>query len=178
MIDAYTQFTAVQRNAGVTCVLATGRLMVSVILLDQHTEPRLNDLADYIRTIRKQRGYSLSELACRSGLSKSELSSIENRRIKVPGVEKRRSLARALGVSHMDILIAAGELDPAEIPIEGRPVEPFVPGDPRRALYNRMLDVHWTDTRLISIIDQLDRMLELDRGHTPQVLLAKMIEED
>ena len=48
------------------------------------------------------------------------LSDIERDRIKLPNADVRRRLAKALGVSHLDLLIAAGELLPEEVVAAGK----------------------------------------------------------
>lgn len=87
-------------------------------------------------------GLSQSELSRISGVSTSDLSGIMQGRIKLPGADKRRRLAKALGVSHLDLLVAAGEItqeelgtvagvvernsdDPRERTVEWRYPEPF-----------------------------------------------------
>lgn len=71
-------------------------------------------LGSYVKERRDRLGMSLTALAIKAGLSKSELSALERGRISLPGADKRRRLAAALGVSHLDLLVAAGELTEAE----------------------------------------------------------------
>src|SRR5262245_33677345 len=85
-----------------------------------------NGLGGYVRARRDRNGWSLTSLAARSGLSKSELSAIEAGKIKLPGADKRRRLAEALSVRHVDLLVAAGEITADEagegtIPAADRP---------------------------------------------------------
>lgn len=63
------------------------------------------------------RALSLSqvELAARAELSKSEINALLKGRVHLPGPDKRRRLAKALGVSHLDLLIAAGEITADEV---------------------------------------------------------------
>jgi transcriptional regulator with XRE-family HTH domain len=68
-----------------------------------------------VRATREARHLSVTALAEKAELSKSEISAIENGRITLPGADKRRRLARALGVSHLDLLVAAGEIAEDEI---------------------------------------------------------------
>lgn len=72
-------------------------------------------LGAYIRRRRETLGLSQTTLVERSGVSKSHLSQIEVGKIALPNAEIRRRLAAALGVSHVDLLVAAGELLPEEI---------------------------------------------------------------
>ena len=73
-------------------------------------------LGEFVGQRRKDMGITLTELARRAELSKSELSAVERGRVALPGADKRRRLATALGVSHADLLIAAGELLEDEVP--------------------------------------------------------------
>lgn len=72
-------------------------------------------LGDYVRERRERLGMTLTALAASAELSKSELSALERGRISLPGADKRRGLARALGVSHLDLLIVSGEISAAEV---------------------------------------------------------------
>lgn len=71
-------------------------------------------LGAYIRSRREGR-LTQAELADAANVSKSHLSQIELGKIGLPGPQVRRELAKALGVTHLDILIAAGEIRPDEI---------------------------------------------------------------
>jgi transcriptional regulator with XRE-family HTH domain len=64
----------------------------------------------YIKARRERLGWTLTALAAQAELSKSELSALEAGKINWPGADKRRRLALALGVSHLDLVVAAGEL--------------------------------------------------------------------
>ena len=71
-------------------------------------------LGRYVKELRERQGRTLTSLAADAGLSKSELSALESGKIKLPTADKRRRLARALGVSHLDLLIAAEVLSEDE----------------------------------------------------------------
>lgn len=76
-------------------------------------------LAGFVRAARERLGMTVTGLADRSGLTKSEISGIESGRIKLPGADKRRRLADALAVRHVDVLMAAGEISAEELPGSG-----------------------------------------------------------
>lgn len=98
-------------------------------------------LAQFVIDRREQLGMTQTGLAAQAGLTKSEVNAIENGRVKLPGASKRRALAKALRVPHIDLLIAAGELTEDEVPREGAPTEPFPEGDPRRKVVEVLPDV-------------------------------------
>jgi transcriptional regulator with XRE-family HTH domain len=76
----------------------------------------MDTFADFVRARRETLGMTGVDLATQADLTKSEVSAIENGRIKLPGADKRRRLARALRMRHVDLLVAAGELAPDEVP--------------------------------------------------------------
>ena len=71
-------------------------------------------LGAFIKDRRQQLGITQTELAERSALTKSHLSAIESGKIGLPNADIRRKLAEALGVTHLDLLVAAGELTAGE----------------------------------------------------------------
>src|SRR4051812_15655813 len=79
------------------------------------TEERRDHFARYVASRRAELGHSQRELAAQAGLTLSMMNAIERGRIGLPSVQKRRALARALRVRHVDLLIAAGELAEGEL---------------------------------------------------------------
>lgn len=69
----------------------------------------------FVRQRRAELGLSQTALAGRSGISKGHLSTIEAGKIALPAADIRRRLSKALGVSHLDLLVASGEITPEEI---------------------------------------------------------------
>lgn len=61
-------------------------------------------LGKYIYNIRKKRGYTLSELADRVGISKSYLSTIERELKKNPSIQVMEKIAAALNVDISELL--------------------------------------------------------------------------
>ena len=58
---------------------------------------------------------SQSELADKAGLPRAYVNGLETGRIGLPSPDRRRLLADALRVRHVDILVAADEISPAEV---------------------------------------------------------------
>lgn len=56
-------------------------------------------LGEKLRNLRKERGWTLDELALKANLSKSYLWELENRESQRPSAEKLTALGDALGVS-------------------------------------------------------------------------------
>lgn len=92
------------------------------------------DLGRFLKRERARRKWTQVQLAERSGVPQPTISDIERGANKLPGADYRRRLADALGVSHLDLLVAAGELRPDEIPEPGILREPFPEGDVRREI--------------------------------------------
>lgn len=57
---------------------------------------------------------SQAELVRRSGLTPQTVNRFFGGGTKLPRADKRRELAKALGVSHLELLVAAGEITAAE----------------------------------------------------------------
>lgn len=75
----------------------------------------MSTLAEFTKTKREAMGLNQTELARRSGLPRTTINRIESGTTKLPGPEIRRQLAAGLGVTHLDLLIAAGELRAEEV---------------------------------------------------------------
>jgi transcriptional regulator with XRE-family HTH domain len=106
-------------------------------------------------------GMSQTDIASASGLTISDINGIFKGRIQLPGAGKRRDLARALGVSHLDILIAADEIRADEI--EPLRVQGVIADDPvRNELIDRLRRVRLTPRRVKTLDSILDLMLGTD----------------
>lgn len=71
-------------------------------------------LGTYIASRREAMGITQSQLADRAGVPRQTVNRLEQGITKLPGALVRRQLAEALGVSHLDLLVAAGELTAQE----------------------------------------------------------------
>lgn len=99
-----------------------------------------------VREKRLELGLSQTALAEASGLSKGHLSTLEAGKIALPAPDIRRRLAAALGVSHLDLLVAAGEITEDEIKKAG--AEGVVEEDPdplRAQLVDVVRQVRWAE---------------------------------
>jgi transcriptional regulator with XRE-family HTH domain len=124
----------------------------------------MDTFAEFVRTRREALGMSGVELAIEADLTKSEVSAIENGRIKLPGADKRRRLAEALRIRHVDLLVAAGELSPDEVP--GPSLSPRNLNDPVERLADQLAHVDLTvDRRASALAALLDMFQAQDRTH-------------
>lgn len=71
----------------------------------------MEDIGEYLRSLREGQKLSLREAAARTGVSLSYITQIENGKRKAPGPEVLRKLAPAYNVPVRDLLKAAGYLD-------------------------------------------------------------------
>ena len=78
-----------------------------------------NGLGAYIRAWRMTNGVTQSDLARRADMLPPHLTQIETGKILLPNAEARRRLAMAMGITHLDLLMAAGEISDAEIQSAG-----------------------------------------------------------
>lgn len=75
----------------------------------------MDALAGYIREKREARSLTQKGLGDLAGTTQAAISDIERGQTKLPNADLRRKLAKALGVSHLDLLVAAGEITPDEV---------------------------------------------------------------
>src|SRR5579875_2123730 len=87
-------------------------------------QAQTSSLALRLKTLRTERGYSLQDLADRSGLSRATLSRIENNEVS-PTAETLGALATAFGITISRILA----------PIE-RPFQALIPRDEQTAWHD------------------------------------------
>ena len=118
-----------------------------------------NGLGAFVREKREALSIPQGVLADRVGITQGALSGIERGISKFPAADTRRRLARALGVSHLDMLIAAGELDRRELANESvMGVVERDPDDPRHQLtaLAARLDHRKVETaiRLLRVLDE------------------------
>ena len=78
------------------------------------------DLATLVRERRQALNITQEELADALGVRRTYLLAIEKGRNKLPNIEVRRQLAAILGIRHLDLLVAAGLLNPDEVEEERR----------------------------------------------------------
>jgi transcriptional regulator with XRE-family HTH domain len=72
-----------------------------------------NDLSfsDYLKKIRKEKGFSVNQLALYSGVSSSQISRIENGIRGIPKPDTIQKLSKGLKVPYDELMAAAGYLD-------------------------------------------------------------------
>ncbi len=75
----------------------------------------MSNLGDFVRERRIGLGWSQAVIARRAQIPRSYLSNIEHGRSGLPSVDYRRRLASALGLTQLDLLLAAGEVTREEI---------------------------------------------------------------
>lgn len=66
-------------------------------------------------------GLNQSQLARRAGVNRAHLSQVISGKIALPSPDFRRKLAAALGVTHLELLVAAGELTREEASLQDTP---------------------------------------------------------
>jgi transcriptional regulator with XRE-family HTH domain len=108
-----------------------------------HTTPiflGMATLGTSIREWRTERGLQQGELASKAGIPQAALSDIERGKTKLPSADIRRRIAKALGVSHLRLLIASGEITEDELGDKVGTVERD-DDDPRERLIARIRDL-------------------------------------
>jgi transcriptional regulator with XRE-family HTH domain len=107
-------------------------------------------LAAYVAQRRRVLGLTQQALADRAGVTRDVVAQIESGKSKLPVPDNRRRLAEALGVRHVDLLVAAGELTPDEIA--------------------PLPETHVTDFRLQELIDDWADMTPEAQRHVHSLL--------
>jgi transcriptional regulator with XRE-family HTH domain len=99
-------------------------------------------LGDYLKEKREASGLNQTELSKRAGVPRETVNRIENDKTQLPFADTRRRLAKALGVSHLQLLIAAGEITEQEIAATGAVgVIERDPNDRRERLIQRIREM-------------------------------------
>lgn len=81
----------------------------------ERTVRALSPLGGFVKERRRELGLSQGRLEARAGLAPGTVSNVELGRSALPVADHRRRLARALGVGHAELLVAAGELSADEV---------------------------------------------------------------
>lgn len=90
-------------------------------------------LGEFMYARRSALGLTQKDAAELAGTTAAYWAQIENGTVKLPGAALRRGIAEALRVSHVDLLVAAGELTPEEAG--------HAPGPPAPAIDAELLDL-------------------------------------
>lgn len=123
----------------------------------------MRTLAEFVEQKRREAGLSQGELAARADIPRTTINRIENGHTKLPEAGIRRRLARVLGVSHLDLLVAAGEITEEEIDATGAvPVVELDPTTPMARLAPLISQVPWNDERLEFVESDLRFYIEFD----------------
>jgi len=91
-------------------------------------------IGQFIRKRRARLGWTQERLSEETGISRARIAQIEGGRVALPGADFRRRLADSLGVSHLDLLVAAGEITRDELGT-ATGVVTIDPDDPRHRLH-------------------------------------------
>jgi transcriptional regulator with XRE-family HTH domain len=127
-----------------------------------------SSLGQLIREWRERSGLSLAQAAAIVGIGRGHLSQFETGRIGLPQTEVRRRLAQALGITHIDLLIAAGELSVEEVQQAGVVgVAERSPDDPRTPIHALVDQINWyrREDRIAGIMAILQSWRDADRHY-------------
>lgn len=124
-------------------------------------------LAEYLKQKREEQGILASQLADKAGLTRSHISEIERGKIALPNADIRRRLAAALGVSHLDLLVAAGEITEAELGTSVGLVERD-DQDPRELLIDRIRELPWHEGTEGALAMAVELLEQRERGRKPK----------
>lgn len=111
------------------------------------TLKRVSSIGAYVKKTRKDRGLTQVRLAAEADVDRAYLSQIESGRVALPNADLRRRIAKALGVSHLDMLVAAGEIAREEIQESGASGVVDTPPEVE-ALIDDIRGMGWTEADL------------------------------
>ncbi len=124
----------------------------------------IRTLGPYVTEKRETLGLNQKELAERCDLPPTTINRIEKGVTKVPSPDFRRRLAMGLGVSHLDILVASGEIEPEEVQAAG--AEGVIENDPDSAKSHMhgVIDRYAWDWEDALVADDLIESFKKPRG--------------
>lgn len=114
----------------------------------------IRTLSQYITERREALGLNQTELAKRAGVERTLINRLESGTTKLPAADKRRAIAKGLGVSHIDILVAAGELAQDEVVQAG--VQGVVEPGPKANLQAEIDRFEWTQEQADDLVDLIE----------------------
>lgn len=117
-------------------------------------------LGAFVRAQRDEHGWTQDQLADKAGTSGAYISQIETGRVAWPGAHLRRAIARSFGISHLDMLVGAGEVSEQEIS-----PAPVVQYHPRREIADMlalMEGIVWNQDRIDIVSGYLYRFAAED----------------
>lgn len=113
-------------------------------------------LGSYVRSKREARGWTQRRLAMEAGLNPAHLSQIESGKIALPNPDMRRNIARALGIAHIELLLAAGEITIDEVDGDDAVIRQT---EAEQRMLPLIREIEWNQDRY----DLVDGMLRLFR---------------
>lgn len=96
------------------------KVLPNVIASSTMEKRKRPPLGAYIYARRTALGLTQKDAAAVAETTPAYWAQIENGTVKLPGAALRRGIAKALGVNHLDLLVAAGELTPDEAGVPPR----------------------------------------------------------
>lgn len=109
-------------------------------------------LRQFVTKRREELGLNQTQLGEKAGVPRTTINRIEKGTTQLPEADVRRKLARALGVTHIQILLEAGELTEDEAGPQAPP--PFTADDPRAevvTIMRRMSDADVRNLRALAL---------------------------
>jgi transcriptional regulator with XRE-family HTH domain len=103
--------------------------------------------------IDREYGGSQAEFARRTGFTKQAVGAWLKGKVSLPQLDARRRLARELGISHIDLLVAVGELDASEVAEAG--VTGVVGERPVDFVHEVVDSYSWDEERAAQVVDLL-----------------------
>lgn len=117
--------------------IAVYDVLVKHIPISDAARMHAGGLGGFIRERRTRLGLTQKDLAVSADVAQSTISDFERGHLSLSNADTRRRIASALGVAHVDLLIAAGELTEAELPSSAVVAEQRATYDPNQSASDR-----------------------------------------
>ena len=99
-------------------------MRADLIVLEGERGRWMTELGEWMAARRRLLGLTQDQLADRAGVNSNTVKAIEQGKVKWPTRETRLRLADALAVSHLQLLVGAGEVEPHEAGIAPASADP------------------------------------------------------
>jgi len=146
----------------ITCDVIIDYSIGNAVSREHNISSMEDSLGHYVVQMRTKIGLKQNQLAERAGLPATTINRIEKGVTKLPSADIRRRLATALGLSHLDILVAAGEITREEVSAGGVEQRDELSGVPPQVVTALRKISTWTTWHSSQMLRQVDNLIDME----------------